>query len=167
MQIQRVNRTDAEKVFIVVRNMDATSITTGQGSHFMGAWDNASSVDGVSVIRTRAAVDFLLFAGVAAQDIAVDSYGRSQIYGLCDSVMISHKAGNTTMGAGLVAETILGHAGTTKIGAFWSETAQDALSVMGLGQGGRFVVNLETVVLSLSLHSAGSHVWGKGFIRGI
>ena len=167
MQLQRVNRTDAEKVFIVVHNVDATSITTGQGSHFLGAWDNAASVNGVDVIRTRAAIDFVLFAGVAAQDIAVDGYGRSQLWGFCDSVMMSHKAGNTTIGAGLVAETILGHAGTTKIGAFWTETAQDALSVMGIGQAGRFVMALETVVLSLSLHSAGSHVWGPGFIRGL
>ena len=34
--IQRVNRTDAEKIFMVVHNVEESSITTGFGARFVG-----------------------------------------------------------------------------------------------------------------------------------
>ena len=168
MQIQRTNRTDAEKVYIVVHNVEATSITTGQGAYFVGIQDGAAaaSVDGKSVVRVGTAANMAQFAGVAAQDIVADGYGRTQIWGWCDSIMLSHRASNTTIGAGIVAETILTPSATL-VGTFSSTTPQDALSVLAVGQAGRFVQIFETVVLSLSLWSTGGNIWGRGFVRGL
>lgn len=166
MIIQRVNRTDAEKVYIVVHNVDATSVTTGQGAVYCNAANAAAaaaSADGKSVIRVTGSNDLMNFAGIAAQDIPADGYGRTQIWGYCDSIMVSHRAANTTIGAGLIAESVLIPAG---LAGTWTSTAgQDALSVINPGIGPRVMI-FDTVVLSLSLHSAGANVWAKGFVRG-
>lgn len=169
MQIQRVNRTDAEKVYIVVTNADAATVTTGLGMTFCNAANGAAagaSVGGTEVLMVNNATSHMLnFAGIAAQDIAVGAAGRSQIWGYCDSVAVSHRGANTTIGGALIAETLLIPAALK--GTFTSEAAQDALSVIGAGQGARFILIHDTVVLSLSLHSAGAYVYAKGFIRGL
>lgn len=168
MLIQRVNRTDAEKVFIVVHNAEATSITTGQGMTFCNAANGAAaaaSADGKSVLRMTGSNDLLNFAGIAKNDIVSDGYGLSQIWGYCDSIMMSHRAGNTTIGAGLIAETLLIPGGLA--GTFTSTAGQDALSVINPGCNGRLVAIFDTIVLSLSQYSTGGNVWGKGFVRGL
>jgi hypothetical protein len=169
MLIQRVNRTDAEKVFIVIQNVNDTSITTGMGAVFCNAATGAAagvSADGIQAVKTQNAVDTLSFAGVAAQDIQTLAYGLVQCWGYVDSVMLSHRAGNTTIGGALIAETVL-QPTTTLDGTFTTETEQDGLSVAQAGVGGGYVQIFDTVVLSLSLHSLGANVWGKGFVRAI
>ena len=81
MLFQRINRTDPEKVFIVVFNSYSTaSFTNGQ----VACWDWTTDGDGVSVsiptatLNTPAGSDV---AGIAAETIAFGSYGLVQVYG--------------------------------------------------------------------------------------
>lgn len=166
MIISKVNRTDAEKVFVVVHNTEATSVTTGQGVIFCHAAAGVNSIDGSSVVRVPASsnVSMLHFAGIAAQDIIKDGYGLSQVWGYCSSVMMSHEAANLTVGAGLIAQTVLQPGGAA--GTFTSLTPQDALSVCAVGQAGKFVLILDTCNISLSAHAAAG-VFAKGFVRAL
>lgn len=97
MQIQQLNRTDAEKVFIIVRNVDGGgSITTGMGACLVAT---AASGNGVSAVRSLPALarDFV---GVAVQDIAINAYGLVQAWGYVSSVFLSQSVGSWTITSG-------------------------------------------------------------------
>ena len=86
MRHARVTRTEVEKVYMVVHNVEESSITTGFGARYVGGPDTeAVSNDGISVIKhaTGTAGD-LNFSGVAAQDIPADGYGLVQVWGFVD-----------------------------------------------------------------------------------
>lgn len=100
MNIQRISRTDAEKVYIVCRNVEATSLTIGQGVRYVGGPDTEqASNDGISVLKRVASagiIDDLNFAGIVAQNIISDGYGLVQAYGVC-SIAFSFE-GDKTVG---------------------------------------------------------------------
>ena len=80
MLFQRINRTNPEKIFIVVYNTYATaSLTNGQGV----MWDYPTDADGVGVTRPTARATSAGFAaaGIAAETIASGDYGLIQVYG--------------------------------------------------------------------------------------
>lgn len=75
MLFQRLNREDAEKVFLIVLNVSAATITAG----YACVWD-VSAPDGVRVSKPATAT-LSLFVGIADDDIANGSYGLVQAYG--------------------------------------------------------------------------------------
>ena len=81
MLFQRINRSDPEKVFVVVKNSYATAaLTNGQAV----TWDFITAdADGVSVTMplARATNAGFAFAGIVAETIAVGAYGLIQVYG--------------------------------------------------------------------------------------
>lgn len=86
MQIQQVNRNDAEKVFILIKNVDGGgSITTGMGAQLTQL---AASFDGISAVKSATAL-YNGFLGISVQDIAINAYGLVQNYGFVNSVQIS------------------------------------------------------------------------------
>jgi hypothetical protein len=76
MLFQRVNRTDAEKVFVVVYNASGGAFTVGQCL----VWDTGTSADGIRV-TTPATATLSSFAGLASAGIANANYGLAQVYG--------------------------------------------------------------------------------------
>ena len=85
MLFQRINRSDPEKVFIVVKNSYSTaSLTNGQAA----MWDYDTDADGVAVTKPAAnAVSHgIAIAGIAAETIAAGSYGLVQVYGYHSAV---------------------------------------------------------------------------------
>ena len=97
MRHARVTRTEVEKIYMVVHNVEESSITTGFGARYVGGPDTeAVSNDGISVIKhaTGTAGD-LNFSGVAAQDIPADGYGLVQVWGFVDSIAFSFEADKT------------------------------------------------------------------------
>jgi hypothetical protein len=95
---QRINRTDPEKVFIVVKNSwSSASLTNGQ----VVAWDYTTDADGVGVTKPGTAGAGFCVAGVAAETIAHNSYGLVQVYGY-------HSAGRVDGSSGLGAGSALG-----------------------------------------------------------
>lgn len=99
MQIQQVNRVDAEKVFIIVKNVDGGgSITTGMGTNLCAA---GASIDGVSAVRSATSTaGWVGFVGFANQDIAINAFGLVQNWGFVSSAQISGVGTSITVTAG-------------------------------------------------------------------
>ena len=85
MLFQRLNREDAEKVFIIVKNTAAATIT----ANYPCVWDSATSFDGVNVYKPATAT-LSLFVGIADDDIADDAYGLVQVYGYRASAYVTN-----------------------------------------------------------------------------
>ncbi len=100
MRIQRINRTDPEKIFIVVMNSYSTAtLTAGQAVQ----WDYTTDQNGVSVTipRARATSAGAAVAGVVAESIALNAYGMIQVYGYCASARVRTISGGApAMAAG-------------------------------------------------------------------
>ena len=75
MLFQRLNRDDAEKVFVIAYNVAGATITAG----YAACWDTATA-DGVRVTQPTTAT-FSLLVGLANSDIADSAYGLFQVYG--------------------------------------------------------------------------------------
>ena len=103
MLFQRVNRTDPEKIFIVVKNSYSTaSLTNGQ----VACWDYTTDADGVGVTKAATTQDGFAIAGIVAETIAHNAYGLVQVYGY-------HSAGRVDGTTGLAAGTSLGTEGAS------------------------------------------------------
>lgn len=94
MLFQRVNRTDAEKVFIIVQNVASATITAG----YPVVWDITASVDGVRVSKPATAT-LSLFVGLANADISDSSYGLVQVYGYKSQAYLTNTT-NVAVAAG-------------------------------------------------------------------
>ena len=77
MLLQRVNRTDAERVFVVVYNATGAACVAGDALTL----DHVTTPDGVRAITPTTAN--LNLVGLAASAIPASSYGLAQAYGLC------------------------------------------------------------------------------------
>lgn len=107
MLIQQLNRTDPERVQLIVLNVDGSgSISVGQGACFP---ITGASIDGISVVNSTAALA-RGFIGVATQNIAINSYGLVTAWGLVNSVQISNVGTSITITAGdqLLAGSVAG-----------------------------------------------------------
>lgn len=123
MLIQQLNRTDPERVQIVVKNVDGGgSITTGMGACFAQA---AASADGISSVRQTKALQ-AQFCGVAAADIAINAFGLVTAWGFAASVLLSQSVGSYTITSGDVLKT----ADATQVGAFTSVQTPEAMSTL-------------------------------------
>lgn len=76
MLFQRVNRTDAEKIFVVVYNASGGAFTVGQVLQY----DTTTTADGIRV-TTPSTAGLSAFCGIAAAGIANAAYGLAQVYG--------------------------------------------------------------------------------------
>lgn len=76
MLFQKLNRDDAEKVFIIVKNVSGATIT----ANYPCVWDITASVDGLRVTKPATAT-LSLFVGIADDNIADSGYGLVQVYG--------------------------------------------------------------------------------------
>jgi len=75
MIFQRINREDAEKIFIIVYNVAGATVT----ANYPVVWDTGTA-DGVRVTKPATAT-LGLFVGLANKDIADSAYGLVQAYG--------------------------------------------------------------------------------------
>lgn len=98
MLFKRVSRTDAEKVFMVVKNVSGSTATAGYSLVF----DVGASVDGVRVTQASA-TDLQAYAGVADSDIANNDYGLVQVYGYRSSIYIKSSTGSSVAGDNLIS----------------------------------------------------------------
>lgn len=94
MQFSKLNRTGAENVFRTVLNVEGATITTGLPVSLAN-----TSNDGVSAVISNAAADHAGFLGVAVADIPNNDYGRVQISGWVDSILLSHVGTSLTINA--------------------------------------------------------------------
>ena len=151
----QVNRTDADKVFTVVHNVDGASITTGHGVRYVGGTGaEVVSADGIQAVKINAAADCYNFAGIAAQDIADTEYGLVQCWGYVDSIMLSHEGTSVTVGCLAANETILLPGPPN--GTWTSLQIPQGLSTFGF----KYVQVWNTTNVS-------AQAWCKGFVRAL
>lgn len=97
MLIQQLNRTDPERIQLVVKNVDGGgSITTGMGAAFP---ITGNSIDGISSVRVTQALA-RGFVGVATQDIAINGFGLVTAWGIVNSVQLSNVGTSITITGG-------------------------------------------------------------------
>lgn len=108
MDIQRINRTDAEKVYFHYRNMSGDTIS-GNAAVCL---DLGTTIDGISSIAPASA-SFLGWIGIADADVADTGYGRTQVLGYRDSVLLSHEGTSVTVTAGNALHLVNGQFGLT------------------------------------------------------
>lgn len=153
MQLQRVNRTDAEKVFIIVKNGDVDSITTGFGvRHVGGAAAEIVSTDGVTAVKSGLSPQFI---GIASQDIAPNGFGLVQSWGYVNSVAYSSEA-NKTVGVTGIANSFLKAGAVT--GSWTSTQAPEAIST------GTFKYVQAWTTANIS---SGPFSYGSGYVRAL
>lgn len=137
MIIQQLNRTDAEKVQLIVKNVDGGgSITTGLGAMLVMA---GASIDGISSVKATGA-GVKGFCGVAVQDIAINGFGLVTAWGFVNSVQLSNVGTSITVTAG---DTLIPGA---VAGTFFSSVTAQAMSTLLY----KYVVAATTVPVDIS-----------------
>jgi len=106
MIIQSINRTNPEKVFIVVRNDSAASIAAGYPCVFK--FD--ATRDGLDIedCKTGAAAKNHLIAGLVDSAIAAGAYGLAQCYGVRDDAPML-KAGSASDANAAIGDILVLH----------------------------------------------------------
>jgi hypothetical protein len=153
MQIQRLNRTDDEKVYVIAKNVNATTATTGFGLRWVGGAAAEVVSTGANAAVFCADSTMAQFAGLAAEDIAVNAYGRCVAYGLA-SVAYSAIA-DVTIGVEGIAKAIL--KGGAVAGTFVSAGVPQASSVAMF----KYLYVVATTGIS------GGQPIGSAFVRGL
>lgn len=146
MDIQAVNRTDAESVRVAFKNVDGGgSITTGWGIAIV---TTNASFDGVNSVKYGATL-VKSFWGVSQDDVPINSWGKAVVAGYAASIAISNVGTSITVTAGDIL--IPGALG----GTFFSSVTNEALSTLHY----RYVVNGQTQTIS-------ALAYVQGFVRG-
>lgn len=102
MLFQRLNRSDPEKIFIVVKNSYSTAaITVGQCVSF----DYTTDADGVGVTRPTTALLYHAAGIVESASIAAGDYGLVQVYGHNANALVD---GTTGIGVGTPLQAVNG-----------------------------------------------------------
>jgi hypothetical protein len=147
MNIQTLDRTDGNPVDAVVQNVDGSgSITTGMGVAMVLA---GASINGYAVTKATAALQ-AGFAGVAIEDIPINGFGLSRIWGLAASVLLSNVGTSITINAGNALRP--GAAAGTY---FSAQATGETLSTLLY----RWVTAADTIAVS-------AQAWVRGFVRG-
>ena len=151
-----VNRTEADKTFIVVHNVEASSITTGMGVRLVGAAPAEEvSADGIQAVMIESQASMANFIGIAKKDIPSNDYGVVQTFGYVDSIMLSNVGSSLTIGTtGGIAASYLKKGGAS--GTFFSAQIPQNLSIAAW----KYVQTWNTSGIS-------GATWAKGFVRGI
>lgn len=95
MQFAKLNRDAQENVYRTVKNVEGATITTGLPVSLVN-----TSTDGVNAVIANAAADYPGFIGWATADIANNDYGRIQIGGFVNSILLSNVGTSITINAG-------------------------------------------------------------------
>ena len=145
MLFQRVNRSDAERVFVVVQNQTGAALVAGDAL----VLDHVTTVDGVRAIKPVAAN--LNLVGLAASAIADTAYGLAQAYGYCSFASVIPDV-TTAQAAGI---SLLPTTASHNLGGIGAKT------VISTGADVAQVVLLETVATA----TTPARVNGKVFLR--
>jgi len=92
MIFHRINRTNPEKTYVIVKNSYSTaSLTNGQ----CVSWDYVADKDGISVTKPSGLLRHAM-AGVAISTIATGDYGLLQVWGHHTAIRMAGGSGNNT-----------------------------------------------------------------------
>lgn len=128
MIFQRVNRTDPERVFIVVANNEGAAMPKDSAC----IWElAAASVDGVKVRQPDTSL-LTAYAGIVDATIPTGEYGLIQVYGYRSTSLIFQT--NTSMATGMLLGASAG-----------ADYLQSVQSTLGTGVAVGFAILAESV----------------------
>ena len=148
MDIQGINRSDPEKVFVSCRNVTGATVSAGVPVEM----EVATITDGNSVTACRSNGLCSLFVGVTDASMADDAYGLVQVYGFRTSAWhtVTAKSAQVTPGQFLIAGST-GGAATSFVDATrsaattsgWNQVClAETLSASGLQEASIFIKNM-------------------------
>lgn len=120
MLFQQINRTDAEKVFIIVKNTSGGTLNANVPVYF----ETDEQSDGIAVSQMVAGAA-LLFAGINHSALADDAYGLVQVYGRRESAVVSPVVSSYSAVPGT---QLVGVAGAGYL-AYWSAVSGNLFNV--------------------------------------
>lgn len=140
MELQSLNRTDADKVFVAFRNVEANSITANSPVCMLV---DGNSVNG-NTAGHPAAVNFKAWIGIADSTIASNGYGRAQAWGYRSSIRVSNETTSITITAGDALTPVAGtDLGVSSVGgvtlAFTNIQYAIAAETLTLSQGQTYI----------------------------
>jgi hypothetical protein len=122
---QRVNRTDAERVFTIQQNVSASSMA----ANTVVVWDTSSSSDGVRV-TTPLASTLSCIVGITNAAIADSAYGLIQTYGFrATAVVVNHTSVPIVAGDSLIPVASAAHLARSTTGTGLSGFVINAYAV--------------------------------------
>lgn len=103
MLLQKINRTDAEKVYIIVQNISGAALSAGKAVYFDSS-DTSAGANGIAVSGAMTNKKYL-FAGITKNAINDDAYGLVQVYGTC-SAYVKCSASSVSIAAGAQLDAV-------------------------------------------------------------
>lgn len=88
---------NAEKVLVVFKNVDAATVSTGLGVALI---NSGASTDGIQSVKQPATTYSKTFYGISTRDIPVNGFGAAVVWGLADSIALSAVGTSITVTAG-------------------------------------------------------------------
>jgi hypothetical protein len=156
MLFQKINRSDAEKVFVIAKNTSGASLAANLPVY----WETDEQSDGVAVSQMITSGN-LLFAGINHATLADDGYGLVQVYGARDSVVVSPVVSSYSVTPGCRLVGVAGAAYLAYGSMLSAGITTEALLVPSLD---RFVVSMETIASADGKSSTGNC---KAFVRAL
>ena len=140
MQIQQINPTDAEKVFLTFRNVDGSGSITVNDPVCVAV--DGNSVNGVNATYP-AAVSIKSWIGIANKTVAINGYGLAQAWGYRDSIKVSNETTSITITAGDALTPIATAVGMSSVGgatlAYTNMPYAIAAETLTLSQGQTYI----------------------------
>lgn len=136
MLFQQLNRTDAEKVFIIVKNTSGATLAANLPVYF----ETDEQSDGLAVSQMVTGGN-MLFAGINDASLADDGYGLVQVYGKRTSVVVCPVVSSYSAVPGT---RLVGAAGAAYL-AFGSMVSANTTEAANLVDTDHFVVSMETI----------------------
>jgi len=138
MLIQQLNRSDAEKVFIICRNTSGGTLAANVPVYF--ETDEVS--DGVAVSQMVAyAHGTNLFAGINNASLVDDGYGLVQVYGYRTSVVVSAVASTFSV---IPGNRLVGVAGAAYL-AYGTVLSTADTEALISPENDKYVIAMETI----------------------
>lgn len=161
MQTQQLNKSDAERIQVVFKNVDAASISLGLGVALI---NSGASCDGVQSLRQPATTYSKTFYGISKFDVPVNGFGTAVIWGIANSIALSAVGTSITITNGdqLWPSSVAGY--------FFSSAANDGKVVnAGLSTltAAQLFPNTKNYVTAIDTITVSSQAYVRGFVRAL
>lgn len=137
MLFQQLNRTDAEKVFIICRNTSGASLAPNVPVYF-----ETDAVSDGNAVSQMVSGGNLLFAGINHSTLADDAYGLVQVYGYRQSCVVAPVGTSFTLAPGGRLTGVAGAAYLQYASMLSAGITTEALLLAALDKS---VVSMETI----------------------
>ena len=154
MLIKQLTKATGEQVCIVVKNVDAATLTTGLGV----CLQTAASCDGISVVKQPATTYSTAFIGISQKDIPVNGYGTVVCWGVADSILLSNAGTSITVTKGdwLWPSAVAGAFYSSARGALVVNAALSTATAAGLiGEVKPYVIATSSITVSAAAYVSG------------